>query len=233
MKRKIEKSLLCQPDNLRGCSVCCGLFNHHDISRESLTLFLEEGSIRSKTQGPVAIPKFHAPDRNLVRDVTAHICPFQGFIVSNRPGCLVHEFVAGHDRREDSLFGKKVCDEFLCPAHEIITGRYREILLDTVQDWYLYSFAIADPDSFIWICDRAMDARGHVAGEAILAGLEKHADYLSRRRGPLFFYGMTEYRQARRNFSLAFCGSQCDSVREEVLAAVKQASCNNPVSSES
>ena len=41
------KIILCQPDNKKGCSACCGLFNLQDISKKKLQNFLHHGSSRS------------------------------------------------------------------------------------------------------------------------------------------------------------------------------------------
>ena len=65
--------ILCQPDSRKGCSVCCGLFNMKDTSRNNLKQFLEEGISREKVFR--VYEEFTEPEP--VRDRFSHICPYQ------------------------------------------------------------------------------------------------------------------------------------------------------------
>ena len=199
--------VLCQPDSGKGCSLCCGLFNIEDISREGCTRFLEGGPRRlvTMTDTPNDDPAVPAL---VVRDVTSYICPYQGFLRLSKPGCLLHPALLGEDRRDLSLYQKKICGEFLCPAHTILSPLHKRILVNAVDDWYLYSIAIADPESFSWIADMAREMiaghkrRERLIGVTINKGLSIHSLRLSKTEGPLFCYSMVEYNDRKSGFSL-------------------------------
>jgi hypothetical protein len=39
-----------------------------------------------------------------VRDITSHVCPYQGFLKNGKPGCLIHPLFINKDERNRSLF---------------------------------------------------------------------------------------------------------------------------------
>lgn len=205
-----SKRTLCQPSERLGCSACCGLFNLSDISRISLYGYLSSGAERTRVSDQRVGDNRHLAGIGL-RDETTHVCPFQGLIGGmEKPGCLVHPEIQTCDLRDRSLFQSKICDEFLCPAHELLDDFYRNVLVESVDNWYDYSIAIIDPDSFKWIVDMigARDAAllaGGVHAEAkrvIARALLLHADSLNRIEVPLFHYSVSEYRVHGRIFSL-------------------------------
>ncbi|MBN1533724.1 MAG: hypothetical protein JXA20_13730 [Spirochaetes bacterium] len=185
--------VLCQPDSRKGCAACCGLFNLLDISRENLEAFLRGGAARAAGEEGPADEACRSPFP--VRDATSYICPYQGFLEPGRPGCLLHPAYAGRDTRDRSLYGAGICDGFLCPAHSILTEDEKRALIDSVDDWYLYSVAIIDPDTFLCML-RALpqEARsGAAASEALVWGLEEHARRLAASDVPVFSYSPWEY----------------------------------------
>ncbi len=202
------QTILCQPDSSKGCSVCCGLFNHQDISRENLNRFLSGGHTRTEQFSAYDLSSEERPNmqKKKHRDITSHICPFQGFIADRRPGCRIHPEFNSSDLRNRSLFGAKICSSYLCPAHEILSENQKMILVQHVHDWYCYSIAILDPESFIWI-NKIMEEQvpscdAGSYSDILTQCLSLHGRHLQRYSGPLFHYSLSEYKSALPGFSL-------------------------------
>ena len=197
--------ILCQPDNCRGCSVCCGLFNFRNCSREHLSAFLDGG--RSRVKDFPVYEEFTMNDP--VRDGFTHICPYQGFLSQGKPGCHIHPLSCGNEKRERSLFGAKICSSFLCPAHRILTPEEKESLVTHVRDWYLYSIAIADPESFSCLNrfvseTPGLDSRSDTYGMLLNTGLACHADVLTQCGDVIFYYSSPEYILHRDSFCIRY-----------------------------
>ncbi len=208
-----DKIILCQPDSTKGCSVCCGLFNMRDTSRGILEKFLEDGSSREKLYSNYEV--YSEPEN--VRDIFSHICPYQGFLAKGKPGCLIHPLSSGIEGRDRSLFASSVCGRFLCPAHEILSDEEKSALIYSINDWFLYSTAIADPESFSFIYEYARSFPSPLNLPLLLeAGLMAHAKNLLLYDGIIFFYSIPEYNTNRGKFSLR---SRAD-LRSEVVAAM-------------
>ncbi len=209
------KATLCQPDGIKGCSVCCGLFNLKDTGRENLAGFLAEGPRREKLCR--TYEEYTEPAD--VRDSFSHICPYQGFLAAGRPGCLIHPLSYGTDGRDRSLFARAVCGKFLCPAHQLLSETEKENLIASISDWYLYSTAIIDPESYSFIHEYALKICGKLSAETyalIETGLKAHAENLSLYDGILFYYSVPEYNLNRERFSLRCRGD----FRERVTSAM-------------
>ena len=193
-----------------GCSACCGIFNLQDISRENcdrvLRRFTGQYDHGTCTDSGDDTAVSCTGKWTGVRDFTSHICPFQGYLSPGRPGCLAHPLVNhGVDGRHSSLFGSRICGEFLCPAHSILDRHMQKMLIDCTDDWYVYSVGIIDPLSFIWIAEECRSIHGQVmpGNKNLLWGaLDIHAAYLNSRGMPVFYYGLSEYSAAADNFSL-------------------------------
>ena len=210
--------ILCQPDNSKGCSVCCGLFNFRDISRESLVPFLEKGRDREKEYR--AHEEFSTPFR--LRSRFSHICPFQGFLSEGKPGCLVHPLFSGSDGRDRSLFAHKICETFFCPAHSILSTEEKLFLINNIKDWHLYCCAIADPESFSFIYKFVNENYSEFRdmetfNSLVITGLSVHEGNLSMYEGEIFFYSIPEYNLNRKNF----CITYMNEFRELVVAAIR------------
>ena len=217
--------LLCQPDSGKGCSVCCGLFNFKDISRESLTSFLQK---------PIPSPAETEDDqygtsylyRNDIRDVTSHICPYQGFLSEGKPGCRIHPAVCGKDNRDHSLFGKTICDRFLCPAHRILDNREKIYLTKYVRDWYCYSIAIIDPGTFSWIIQEITrkysikDCDDYLITDVLENALSLHAKYMNSTEQALFYYSVPEYISHRELFWAGAETTSAENERKEIRRIV-------------
>jgi len=211
--------ILCQPDNCKGCSVCCGLFNFRDCSILGLSEFLEAGRYRVRDFTTYEEFRLNAE----VRDEFTHICPYQGFLAPGKPGCHIHPLSSGSEGRERSLFSAKICSRFLCPAHSILTAEEKESLVGHINDWYLYSIAIADPESFAYIHSYitqtfGIDPHEETAGILLNEGLNSHAESLTQSSDIIFYYSQPEYILHRENFCIRYNGKN----RERVIESIKK-----------
>jgi hypothetical protein len=202
--------ILCQPDNIKGCSLCCGLFNFSDISSASLSRFLKEGESREKAFS--SHETFKSPVQ--VRDKFSHICPYQGFLKDNKPGCLIHPLSSGVDGRDRSLFAGKICDRFFCPAHTILSEEEKQFLIENVTDWYLYCTAIADPESYSFIYNYVKEnwTDSELCAVLIKEGLTVHTFNLAANTGVVFCYSIPEYNINKENFCIRYKSEKRDLV---------------------
>jgi len=192
--------ILCQPDDKKGCAICCGLFNHQNISKKSLTTFLEQAPERCNS---ITEPEILDYDASLPkRDGTTHICPYQGFLKVGKPGCLFHPSHIKKDLRDRSLYGRMICDNFFCPAHKILTEDEKKILINEIDDWYLYSIAIIDPLYFKSLLnDYKNMGDENAARDFLIECLKSHGEKLHQKEGPLFHYSISEYRISQKSES--------------------------------
>jgi len=217
--------ILCQPDSRKGCSVCCGLFNFKDISKESLDYFLLQAceDRDEKKLNLVSISQRNKPD---VRDYTTYICPYQGYIEDGKPGCRVHPKCSGIEGRDRSLYGVKICNSYFCPAHSIIPDSDKLLLINHVDCWYLYSCAIIDPEGFVWI---AGEVRTILEGiddnlvlkDAVLRSLEALSKMQHLVFRPLFYYSTAEYYENLDTVSLAGNSETAVRFRSEITTFLK------------
>lgn len=225
----VDKIILCQPDNTKGCSLCCGLFNLSDISRESLETYLEKGANREKEYK--AHEGFIITSR--VRNRYSHICPFQGFVSPGKPGCIVHPMYAGTDGRDRSLFARKICESFFCPAHSILSPEEKKFLIYYVEDWYMYTVAITDPESFSYIFNFIKEnyrfpCKERIFSLLVQSGLIAHSENLSAYEGEIFFYSIPEYNLNKMNFCIMYR----EDSREHVLTGIRECARRNGVTSD-
>ncbi len=216
--------ILCQPDSKKGCAVCCGLFNHIDISRENLSRILSL-PIPTKRQREADLYGEEYLKRTDIRDITSHICPYQGFIREGKPGCRLHPSLLGIDRRNRSLYGSKICDSFLCPAHRILSETQKRALIDMTDDWYYYSIEVIDPEGFVWIfnslceyCDYAEDTSHRARVRGIMDDVfSVHAEMLRETTSGLFQYGLPEYSLNKVAFSLASNTDSATTAKRKII----------------
>jgi hypothetical protein len=215
---------LCQPDSEKGCCACCGLFNFYDIRKDSITAFLNGAVRRLHDESAPA-----ACDGRAVRDPTSHICPYQGFVQASKPGCLLHPEIMSKDMRDRSLFGATICDDFVCIAYEILSIDEKRALIENIHDWYLYSIAIVDPDSFSWIVEQVNARCAHhqdgvksrgMRERCIKSALTYHAEFLNSLKIPLFSYSLSEYNLNKKSFSLRFNSGSVQGHRERLMSAL-------------
>jgi hypothetical protein len=191
-----KEIILCQPDEKKGCAICCGLFNHQDISKKNLSHFLSNGTERCEI---ITEPEILDYDASLQkRDATTHICPYQGFLQPGKPGCLLHPAHIKKDLRDQSIYGSKLCDKFFCPAHKILSNNEKEILIKEIDDWYIYSIAIIDPQYFKELLkDFKIQGDEKTLKSYLYNALEQHAQTLQQKKEALFHYSLSEYKESK------------------------------------
>lgn len=217
---------LCQPDNIKSCAACCGLYNLKDLSRLNLSSFIESGMGRSRSQLDSANTDLYAPHAE-IRDDTTYTCPHIGFVGPGRPGCLIHSSESGADDRKKSFYGEKICNLYFCHAHEVLSEKNKKILIETIDDWYLYTIAIIDPESFLWILAAIQDLHFSVEGTIqriplIRISLETHGEYLFDRDDAIIHYSLPEYNLAKGEYSLNSDNPSLNNEREEIIEAMKK-----------
>jgi len=148
---------LCQPDSLKSCAACCGLYNVHDATRRSLEQKLTARTMAfAKTpRSPDALVEFEEAVRDaegcVPLDPAIHVCEFTGFLDETRRivGCMLHPSApgnAGVDLRGLCHYGSMACKGFYCPACEEIPSHQQEIVRELVDDWHLYGLVATDVD---------------------------------------------------------------------------------------
>lgn len=170
--------------------------------------------------------------REQMRDRGSYICPFQGFLSYGKPGCLIHPGVNPEDMRDRSFFGKKICDAFLCPAHTVLSDPEKKDLVELVDDWYYYTVAVMNPESFSWIIRNAREACGGtnetvLLKSLVLSSLHIHAGHLDEYHGPVFCYALPEYNLSKKGYSLAAdnekAAAERDSIKKTMARLVEKA----------
>ncbi|HVO85425.1 MAG TPA: hypothetical protein VMU60_13465 [Syntrophobacteria bacterium] len=149
--------LLCQPDNRKGCAWCCGLYNVRSLGRDELARRLrrrtERFSLVPRTVDGIQryAEETKGEERLEFVDPGFYSCEFVGFLNRHetRVGCLLNPWSPGNggvDWRGLSFHGGAACSGFFCRAFRELTDGEQEIIIGTVDDWYLYGFLISDID---------------------------------------------------------------------------------------
>jgi len=215
---------LCQPDDKKACVACCGLINHSDISRHNLTRFLEDGQFRTDNSWRYQIEGSYPEQTTSCRESSSHICPFQGFISRGRPGCLIHPLYAGEEQRDMALFGAQACDNYSCPACRLFSDEIKKTIIDTLDDWYLYTIAIIDPMSTIWILEQilssGMKRRSSEFKKTLTLSIEILAQALNKFNGIVFCYSIEEYEHTGKKFSLSTSNIKSENERQQILQII-------------
>jgi len=149
--------LLCQPDNRKGCAWCCGLYNVRESGRSELVRRLRRRTERFSTVPRTVdgilryAEETKGEERLELVDPDFYSCEFVGFLHMDetRVGCLLNPRSPGNegvDWRGLSFHGGAACSGFFCRASRELTEGEREIIIGTVDDWYLYGLLISDID---------------------------------------------------------------------------------------
>jgi hypothetical protein len=146
---------LCQPDACKSCGACCGIYNYLDSSREALTLRLRQRTERfcRTVRGPEDLETFsrdvRAREDQARRFEVIYCCEYAGFldVEERRVGCLLHPAQnGGSDMRAVSFYGRELCDGHFCPSYHFLNRTEQRILMELLDDWYLYGLCITDID---------------------------------------------------------------------------------------
>ncbi|OPZ58943.1 MAG: hypothetical protein BWY87_01230 [Deltaproteobacteria bacterium ADurb.Bin510] len=146
---------LCQPDTAKSCGACCGLYNYPDSSRAALIERLgRRSSLMERVRaGEIDLQAYRqrlaaSEDQRRIY-ATIYSCEFVGFIDADRRrvGCLLHPAAnAGCDLREQSFYGRQLCDGHFCPSYQKLAQHEVDCLLRVIDDWYLWGAVITDID---------------------------------------------------------------------------------------
>lgn len=146
---------LCQVSETVSCGACCGLYNLPNLSREKLEVLLSMrteafASVPRTEDGIYEFKRENKGPHRLSRPFLGfHHCPFLGLIgdEKSRVGCLLHPAVPGNngvDYRSLSWYGEKACRTYFCPATSKLPSVYQQILLQTIDDWYVFGLIVTE-----------------------------------------------------------------------------------------
>jgi hypothetical protein len=142
---------LCQPDELKSCGACCGLYNYRNNSRKRLQRrLLQRTRLFEHRDGDLEryVREAAAYEGEKLYE-TIYNCEFLGFInaAATRVGCLLHPACnGGYDLRGTSFYGEGLCRDHVCPSYGTLTSVEKEVVIRVVHDWYLYGLCITDID---------------------------------------------------------------------------------------
>ncbi|MGC9324590.1 MAG: hypothetical protein ACP5G0_07565 [Desulfomonilia bacterium] len=146
---------LCQPHEHASCAACCGIYNYVENTRSSLVQrFRYRTRLFSMVrQGRISVHEYkdiirHREDSKRIYS-TIYTCEFVGFLDTreHRVGCLLHPMGnRGEDLRDNSFYGRDLCEGHFCPSYQKLDRNEAEIVLETIHDWYLYGIVITDID---------------------------------------------------------------------------------------
>jgi hypothetical protein len=146
---------LCQVCENVSCGACCGLYNIAGLSRKKLVELLRQRT-ESFSNVPREMEAILEFGRKIESEISQgrpfpefHHCPFVGFIgpMRERVGCMLHpEIPLNHkiDYRGLSDYGGLACHTYFCPSNRLLTPVIRRMILQSVDDWYLYGLVITE-----------------------------------------------------------------------------------------
>ena len=152
--------ILCHPDQNKSCGACCGMYNHVDHGQSQTTerlgrrtqAFYEEAQVDDEA----SLASFRKRWEDTAKDkllTGLPSCPFLGFIdqepgdaAGSRVGCLVHPLQNdGVDGRDCGVYDRFICEDYLCAAHEVLRKEETQLVIDAIDDSYLYGLLITNP----------------------------------------------------------------------------------------
>jgi hypothetical protein len=148
---------LCQPDEQKSCAWCCGLYNTHVASRAGLARKLrartdEFARTRRTLEGILNFSeRIKEKEKSQLLDPEFYSCEFVGFLneEETRVGCMLHPLAHGNggkDWRGLSFHGAMACQGFFCRSYRELSTIQKEIVLSSVNDWFLFGLVISDAD---------------------------------------------------------------------------------------
>lgn len=172
---------LCQPDGGKSCAACCGIYNYVKNRRDELSeRFAYRTRLFAKVrEGQLALEAYRDAVRRREDGQrifhTIYTCEFVGYLndTATRVGCMLHPLQnGGRDLREESFYGRDICEGHFCPSYEKLTLNEARIVIETVQDWYLYGAIITDIDFIKAFFRRVQDEMGEeVLAERVCANI--------------------------------------------------------------
>ena len=104
------------------------------------------------------------------------------------------------------------------------------MLIEFLDDWYLYTFAIADPESFIWIIEylkshfnlsisnRIEDTK--LIKDNVFMAMETYLENMIKICEPIYCYSISEYNQFKHLFSLGSNRNEIKRLKEKIKRRV-------------
>ncbi|SMC16535.1 hypothetical protein SAMN02746041_00101 [Desulfacinum hydrothermale DSM 13146] len=146
---------LCQPDPGKSCAACCGIYNFQDNSRRAVSERLLRNTLLLQDRNDLDHLHDHSTryrpldNGRAKRFKTIFNCEFVGFLDSDhrRVGCLLHPGANdARDLRHVSFYGRQLCDGHFCLSYYYLTEDEQRLVVESIQDWYLYGLIITDID---------------------------------------------------------------------------------------
>ena len=148
--------ILCQPGRNIGCGSCCGMYNTRESSPHQIQARLLERTRAFEQHVDIHdVPSLQAfrlqwepaPEDKLLSDLPS--CPFLGYLDADAPGgrvgCMIHPTrYDGLDQRDCGVYDRFICEDYLCAAHSLLSLREKRLILDAVEDSFLYGLVITD-----------------------------------------------------------------------------------------
>lgn len=146
---------LCQVNDHVSCGACCGLYNVPIASRDALVQTLKTRTEQFKTTPRTVDAIFHFKKEVELREgqnrpmPDFHHCPFLGLMGPGytTTGCLLHPQADGNngmDFRSVSYYGGMTCHIYFCPSTRLLPLRYKQIVRNVLDDWYLYGLVVTE-----------------------------------------------------------------------------------------
>ncbi len=148
--------ILCQPGGRISCGACCGVYNDPNAGDAEFLrgMLVERTRAYRETceiTDPDTLKAFRRAweptgDDKLLSELPS--CPFLGLIddePDGRVGCLVHPLQNdGVDGRDCGVYDRFICEEYLCAAHTVMKTDEKWLVIQAVEDAYLYGLVITD-----------------------------------------------------------------------------------------
>jgi hypothetical protein len=174
---------LCQPDEKKSCAACCGVYNYTENTRDALEkrFHSRTGLFARVRENTLSLEDYQAIVRHRENTkriyATIYTCEFVGFLDAgfHRVGCMLHPLMNnGSDLRTISFYGRDICEGHFCPSYQKLEPHEARVILDVLDDWYLYGSVVTDIDFvktfFKIVQDRigeAIDPRGIAASRRL------------------------------------------------------------------
>ncbi|MCX7822870.1 MAG: hypothetical protein N2260_05450 [Syntrophobacterales bacterium] len=173
---------LCQPDNRKSCAACCGIYNFRRNSREDIAKRLRKNTAHITGLADQGLKEedleaYSSEIRALYNGsdklcLTVFNCEFVGFLDKdeNRVGCLLHPTKNnGRDWRSCSFYGEELCEGHYCLSYFYLTVEEQRLVIETIDDWYLYGLTITDIDLVKGVFSAISDILGESLNPSIVS----------------------------------------------------------------
>lgn len=208
MGRRVPRTL-CQPDGVKSCGACCGMYNQRDertFKQTMARLITRTRAYRASCaiDDASSLERFRrqwepSPEEKLLGELPS--CPFLGLldlkgaeasaddtdaIMRGKVGCLVHPFQNdGADGRDCGVYDRTICEDYLCASHDVMREDEKWLVLQALDDSYLYGLVITDTRFVRELFELAAKVNGMMPTARVLAreeAIEAAAAYFELKR---------------------------------------------------